>query len=415
QTLSGTINAPPSKNELHRVILCAALADGNSEIQNFNLTNDIMATINAIKILGARVSFIDKKIIINGSSTFSTALPKINCDESSTTLRLLIPMVASRGVRTTFLAKDVLYKKPLFPYFSSLLEHGVAFTNQNLPFTVSGNLTPGKFTLRGDISSQFLSGLLISLPSLKLDSEIILTSPLESSGCVDLTIDVLSKFGIEIIKTNSGFWVPGKQTFKPTNYTITGDWSLASFFAVSGAIGEEISIKGLSIESKQADKSILKVFERFHINHSFEKDCLTVSPSEFSGANIFAAQTPDLVPPISILSAFCKGSSKILGTSRLKYKESNRLKAIYTCLNKFGVEIWDTSDGFIIKGSASLSKCSLNSFADHRVVMAMAIAATVADGKVYISDAQSIHKSYPHFFEDFIKLGGRVNVVDLER
>ena len=412
--LTGTITAPPSKSESHRAIICAALADGNSEIQNVSLSNDVLATINAIKALGARVTFAENKIIINGSSCFATNLAKIDCDESATTLRFLIPLVAAYDIETTFLRKPSLVKRPLDPYYSCLTKQGVNLSNSENPnLEVSGKLQPGKFTLPGDVSSQFISGLLFSLPTLKLDSEIIITSSLESEGYVDLTIDILSKFGITINKTSSGFFIPGKQTFKPANYTVTGDWSAASFFAVAGAIGEKVSIDGLSLNSLQSDKAILKVLEKFQIKYTFENNCLTVFPTEFSGVDIFSAQIPDLVPPISILSALCKGSSKIWGASRLKFKECNRLKAIYSCLKNFGVELEETSDGLLINGTERLFKCSLNSFGDHRIVMAMAIAATVAQGKVTISEAQNIHKSYPNFFEDFIKLGGDVNVVSL--
>jgi len=412
--LSGTITAPPSKSESHRAIICAALADGNSEIQNVSLSNDVLATINAIKVLGARVTFVENKIIINGSPCFATNFAKINCDESATTLRFLMPLVASFGIKTTFIRKASLLKRPLTPYYSCLTKQGVSLSSsETLPLEVSGKLQPGKFALPGNISSQFISGLLFSLPILKHDSEIVLTSPLESSGYVDLTIDILSKFGITINKINSGFFIPGRQTYKPTNYNVTGDWSSASFFAVAGAIGGEVSIDGLSLDSQQSDKAILKILEKFKVKHAFNDNCLTVFPSSFSGADIFSAQIPDLIPPISILSALSNGISKIWGASRLKFKESNRLKAIYSCLENFGVDVQETSDGLIITGTNKLSKCSLNSYGDHRIVMAMAIAATVADGKVKISDAQNIHKSYPDFFEDFIKLGGNVNVVSL--
>ena len=389
--LSGTITAPPSKSELHRAIICAAMAEGPSEINNVSLSNDVLATLNAVKALGASVMFAENKLMINGSSAFKGNKVEIDCDESGSTLRFLIPIVASFGIDATFRGKEGLAKRPLGPYLYTLPEHGVNINfNNRFPLNLSGCLKGGRFAVPGDISSQFISGLLFALPRLSHDSEIYISSPLESSNYVDLTIGILSHFGIEIIKKENTFFIPGKQTFKAATYNVGGDWSSASFFAVAGALCDTVHINGLSVDSLQGDKAILKVLEKYGINYNFSGDMLSVYPSKINPTDIY------------------------WGASRLKYKESNRLKAIFQYLKVFGADLEETDDGFIINGKSEFSKCALKGCNDHRIVMAMAIAATVATGKVSISDAQSIHKSYPNFFEDFIKLGGIVNVISLD-
>lgn len=413
--LSGTITAPPSKSELHRAIICAVMAEGPSEINNVSLSNDILATLNAVKALGASVMFAENKLMINGSSAFKGNKVEIDCDESGSTLRFLIPIVASFGIDATFRGKEGLAKRPLGPYLDTLPGHGVNINfNNRFPLNLSGCLKGGRFAVPGDISSQFISGLLFALPRLSHDSEIYISSPLESSNYVDLTIGILSHFGIEIIKKENTFFIPGKQTFKAATYNVGGDWSSASFFAVAGALGDTVHINGLSVDSLQGDKAILKVLEKYGINYNFSGDMLSVYPSEINPTDIYSAQIPDLVPILSVLAAKANGPSKIWGASRLKYKESNRLRAIFQYLKVFGADLEETDDGFIINGKSEFSKCALKGCNDHRIVMAMAIAATVAAGKVSISDAQAIHKSYPNFFEDFIKLGGIVNVISLD-
>lgn len=415
--LCGIVTVPPSKSELHRVIICAALSKGTSTIYPVELSNDVLATVNAVKALGASAKFIDGKLVVNGNNTFKSKDISINCDESASTLRFLIPISSLSGTEVTFLGSDSLSKRPIDTYLNVLPKQGVSIKlleEKAFPLKVKGKIKPGKIELPGNISSQFISGLLLVLPLLNSDSEIILTTPLESSGYVDLTLDVMKSFSVEVRKTKTGFFIRGSQNYKAREYKIEGDWSSAAFWILAGALGGNIEIKGLSLNSKQPDKSILSVVSRFGGNISFIDDVLKVSGGNLKATEVYSAQFPDLVPVLAILGARSMGLTRIWGASRLKFKESNRLDAMYNCLKKINVNIEKTDDGLLISGGNQFKGSRLDCFEDHRIVMAMAIAGTVSDGKTVLKDAQSIRKSYPEFFDHFERLGGLVNVISLD-
>lgn len=412
--LSGTLDVPPSKSDAHRAIICALLAKDISEIYPIDLSNDIMATINAAKALGASVNLVSNRLIIDSRYAFSKNYITLNCYESGSTLRFLIPIVCAYGVETTFEGMDSLIARPIDVFTKFLPNFGVkCISSGTLPLTVSGNLTSGKFEIPGDISSQFITGLLFALPLLKGDSEIIITTPIESEGYINMTIKTMAQFGVNVTRTENGFKIPGNQKYHSQKYTVEGDWSQAAFFMAAGAIGNSIKIRGLSMDSVQGDKAISKLLYRMGANITYSDNEITVSPGELSGINIFAAQIPDLVPILSILGACAKGTTRISGASRLKYKESDRLCSLYTGLTALGVNVIETDDGLLIDGKPSFEKANLNGFNDHRIVMAFSIAAIKSTGKVCISEAESISKSYPSFFEDYNKLGGIVDVLDI--
>lgn len=416
--LSGTVKIPPSKSELHRAIICASLAKGSTTIYPIELSNDVLATVNAVKALGAQVDFVDGKLLINGNNTFKSISPIINCDESASTLRFLIPFAALSGKNITFLRSKGLSERPLDAYLEALPKQGVDVefeSGENFPVKIKGKLKPGKILIPGNISSQFISGLLMALPILGSDSEIILTSLLESSGYVDMTIDVMRKFSVDVRKTNNGFFIKGNQVYKPQNYEVEGDWSSAAFWILAGALGGNVELEGLNPNSRQPDKAILSVLTRFGAKVEFLGDKLKVFTGNLRATEIYSSQFPDLVPVLSVLAAKSLGMTKIWGASRLRFKESNRIDAIYNCLKNMSVNIEKTTDGLLISGYSSFKSTRISCFKDHRIVMAMAIAATVAEGRVIINDAQSIHKSYPEFFEDFEKLGGKVHVISLDQ
>lgn len=414
QKLSGTIDTPPSKSDTHRAIVCALMAKDISEIYPIDLSHDIMSTINAAEALGAYVKVVKNRLIIDSRGAFSKNYITLNCHESGSTLRFLIPVVSAHGISAQFEGTTSLLSRPMGVYADILPKFGVECTyDGTLPFSVDGQLKPGKFFIPGDVSSQFITGLLLALPILQEDSEIILTTPGESSGYVDMTINTMSKFGVKVIKTESGFKIPGNQRYQAGNYVVEGDWSQAAFFLAAGAIGDPVTVRGLKINSLQGDKAIAKLLYRMGADVKYLEDSVTVSPGILSGINVFAEPTPDLVPILAILGACAHGTTRILGASRLRFKESDRLCAIHDGLKILGVNSTETDDGLLIDGQKHFNKANLNGFNDHRIVMAFSVAAMRASGKVCISSAESISKSYPSFFEDYNKLGGLVNVLDI--
>lgn len=412
--LSGTIDVPPSKSDTHRAIICALMARGISEIYPIDLSNDVMATINAAKTLGADIKIIEDRLIIDSRLAFSKNYITINCNESGSTLRFLVPIVSAYGISAQFEGVNSLISRPMNVYADVLPKFGVKCTyEETLPFVVEGKLKPGTFLISGDISSQFITGLLLALPILQADSEIILANPEEASGYVDMTIKTMAKFGVKIIKNENGFKVPGRQQYRAQDYTIEGDWSQAAFFLAAGAIGESITARGLKMNSLQGDRAISKLLHRMGADVKYSENSITVSPGKLSGFNVFSAPTPDLVPILAILGACADGATRILGASRLKFKESDRLRALHDGLKDLGVNVTETDDGLLIEGRRYFNNINLNGFNDHRIVMAFSIAAIKADGNICISEAESVSKSYPSFFEDYNKLGGRVNVLDI--
>lgn len=412
-SLSGTITAPPSKSETHRAIICALLSRGVCEISPIDLSNDIIATINAAKALGAKVQILNNHLIIDASEKFINYVD-INCFDSASTLRFFIPLCAALGIQASFRGSAALNKRPINPHLSYLPSHGVRYSySGNFPLTLVGKLFPGSFTLPGNISSQFVSGLLMALPLLNSKSEIIISSPLESSPYVDMTIATMEKFGVKVARIANKFIIEGNQKYKPQNYIVEGDWSQAAIFMAAGAIKEPVKILGLNKDSVQGDKAICSFLSRMGSEVKFIDGGIEVIPSTLSGINIYAGQTPDIVPILSVVAAFAKGSTRIWGASRLKIKESNRLRSMFYGLNKLGVTVHEIDDGLLIEGKPNLNPAKLEGYNDHRIVMALSIAACYATGKVLINDAQSISKSYPAFFDDYTKLGGIVNVINM--
>lgn len=406
--LSGKITPPPSKSVAHRLIICASLCDNESVISNISFSKDIIATINAMRSLGAEIETSDDTVIVKGmKSTPETAV--IDCCESGSTLRFLIPIAAALGVDCKFSGEGKLPSRPITPYLSELTANGIKFDyNNTMPFSISGKLKSGIYSLRGDISSQFISGLLFALPLLDGDSEIILTSELESKPYVDITIDALNTFGISVTETPNGYRIKGNQVYKAVDKLVCeADFSQAAFFYVANALGSNIEICGMNEKSSQGDKKIVEILGEIGYNN---KDRVSdLKPFEVSVKDI-----PDLVPILTVLACYCNGESVIYDAKRLRIKESDRLMAISDCLIAMGADIEVFDDKLKIYGGKRLKGTTIDAFNDHRIAMSAAIAATISDGDVIISGAECINKSYPDFFEDYNKLGGKANVINLE-
>lgn len=401
--LRGDLSVPASKSCAHRSIICAALAEGVSHLSGVTMSKDIEATIGAMTALGAEFTVNGGDITVKGTGGRKAHDCVIDCNESGSTLRFIIPIAAALGTNTEFRGRGRLPQRPIDIFIRELGKNGVSFGYQNtMPFTVSGGLKSGRFEIEGDVSSQFITGLLFALPLLDGDSDIVLTSHLESRPYVDITIDTLRRFGVSVTETDEGFRVKGGQRYIARDEHIEGDYSQAAFFCVANALGSEVELHNLVENSVQGDKKILEIISDMCYNGNighYRADCSDI---------------PDLVPILAVLGAFGSGDSVIYNAKRLKIKESDRLQTTAALLNNLGGSVDITDDGLIIHPTGAMHGGTVDSFGDHRIVMAAAIAATAIDGEVVIKGAEAAEKSYPAFFDDYRKLGGKANVIILE-
>lgn len=411
--LKGNIVVPSSKSLGHRGIIAAALSRGISRVDNIQLSKDIEATMEIMKELGAVVNIEDQNLYIDGRKMFSYEKKlDLRCRESGSTLRFLIPLALTKDGDYIFHGEGKLISRPLEPYYEIFEEKGIKYSREEdgLPLKVSGKLTSGTYRVRGDISSQFITGLLFSLPILEGNSRIQITTKLESKGYIDLTLDILKDFGIEIENNNyKEFNIRGAQKYNSRNYYVEGDYSQGAFFLIAGALGSSIVCSGLNKDSLQGDKVILDILEAMGCNMEESEEGIKVNPSKTKGIEIDASNCPDLVPVLTVLASLSEGETKIVNAKRLRIKECDRLYAITKELNKLGANIIELEDSLIISGVNELKGGEVDSHNDHRIVMALAIAATRAKGDVIINNPSAVEKSYPNFFKDYFKLGGEGN------
>ena len=411
-TFDGEVILPPSKSDVHRAIICACLAKGTSVVAPVDFSRDILATIDCMRNLGAEIlSLQENKLYINGKSTFSKTNAELDCDESGSTLRFLIPVAGVGGVTTMFSGKGRLPMRPVGIYLDILPEKGVnCETFGGLPLQINGKLKGGIFKVRGDVSSQFITGLLLALPLAEENSEIILTTPLQSKSYIDMTLNTLSKFGIKIDITPNGYFIKGNQQYKPCQYTCESDWSQAGFFFSAGALGGNVTVRGLSLNSIQGDRAGLEIFKQFGAEIIADEEKITVKATKnaLHGIDINAENIPDLVPILAVTGAFAKGTTRIYHAERLRIKESDRLKAISENLNRIGCDVKETADGLIIHGTETAQGGLTEGYNDHRIVMSMSIAAAKCLNPIEITDRQSIDKSYPQFFNDYQRINGKI-------
>lgn len=390
--LNGTVTAPPSKSAAHRALICSFLSGGGTVKPIIN-SKDMLATLGVTKALK------------NGEKT-------LDCIESGSTLRFMIPVAASMGAEVVFTGSGRLPERPIGEYLDLLPLHGVLCkSGGGLPLEISGRLKNGSYEVSGNVSSQYITGLLLALANLEGDSAVILKTPLESKPYVDMTVKIMADYGVVIKETDFGYLIHGGQKFKKTDYTVEGDWSQAAFFLAAGALGGDITVTGLDMNTAQGDKNIIDVLKSFGAHVEINENSVTCFKSRLKGTVVHAADIPDLVPVLAVLSAFADGKTVIKGAERLRYKESDRIESVVSNLKKMGADVEETADGMIINGKNTLIGAELSGYNDHRIVMAFSIAALFADGETVISDAESINKSYPSFFEDYNRLGGQADVI----
>ncbi len=379
--LSGAITPPPSKSQAHRLLIAAYLAGGAHLVKNLAESQDILATRACMEQLSAH----------------GGGLPHLDCGESGSTLRFLIPVALALRGGGVFTGRGRLMERPQEPYLALFREKGIAYWQEGGVLTVQGSLTPGIYTLPGNVSSQFITGLLYALPLLAGDSEICLTTPLESAGYVDMTMDALRQFGVEAgYDGERRFTIPGGQAYTSCPCAVEPDWSQAGFWYAARGIGNAVETLGMNPDSCQGDR-ILDQWAR--------------QLSQPGEVVLDVSGSPDLVPPIAAWCALREGqTTRLVNAGRLRIKESDRLETVTSELRKLGAEIEEGLDYLTIHGVSRLHGGETTSHNDHRIAMMLAIAATVCTTPVVIAGAEAVEKSYPNFWEHYTALGGRIEV-----
>jgi len=406
--IKGSVNAPSSKSMTQRAIAAALLADGESIIHNPSYCDDSLAAMSIAVGLGARVEPQANELKINGSAILKE--PKLNCGESGLAIRMFSPIAALYPSEITMVGANSLKKRPMFMIEEALNQLGVRCTSSAgfLPLTIQGPLAGGRCEIDGSVSSQLLTGLLMALPLAAKDSEIIVNN-LKSRPYIDMTIQILKSFGISIENSDYKlFVIRGNQKYIPHSYTVEGDWSGGAFLLVAGAINGHLYVKGLRNDSMQSDMAIIKALKQAGAHIIIGEDQIEVTKSELKSFEFDATESPDLFPPLVALASYCEGITAIKGVSRLIFKESDRAKTLKEEFGKMNVKIEIKDDMMYVTGSRPLGG-KVESHDDHRIAMAVAVAALGAKANVYIRDSQCVAKSYPCFFDDLRQLGAIVH------
>jgi 3-phosphoshikimate 1-carboxyvinyltransferase len=410
----GTVRAPGSKAYTHRALLASLLSQGETIIQGASECDDSHRTLEAIRSLGAKVQIQNGRIVSSGTEKLASCIDPIDCGESGASLRFLTAIAGTSPTRITLRASETLAKRPLVPLLKAMETLGASTTiSENKggsEVKVQGPLKGGEAWIRGDISSQFISGLLFAAPLAMTDVTIHVNGRLESRPYVEMSLHVLKRHGISIDVEDNDFRIPAPQKYTGAFHDVPGDFSSAAFLvAGAGIAGEEITVSGLNPGSQEPDAVFLKVIDRMGLEFRNVGQTLEVRGSKLEAFDFDAVNNPDLVPPLEVLGCFAKGTSEIRGVKRLRYKETNRLQTIPAELVKMGAKITVNDDVVKVRGGG-LVGCELDSKHDHRVAMSCAIASIGARGDSSIHNAEAVSKSYPEFFQDLTRLGVDLNV-----
>ena len=404
---SGNITIPPSKSLAHRAIICACLAPGRSVISNIDYSVDIRATIEGMRHLGASIKEDKDTLFIDGIETFQYDGDVVNCHESGSTLRFFLPLFSLTGKRATFSGSKRLIERPQNVYEMLFQEQGIDFVRTYPNIIIDGRLKPGELTLKGNVSSQFITGLLFALPLLEADSKIHIEPPFESRSYVDLTIQMLKRFQI-IVEYEDAYTlaIKGNQQYQPTDVLVEGDYSQLVFWASLGVLNHSVETHGLDLHSLQGDKKTIDIFQSMNAGIKVLDDGYQFCPGTLNGTVIDLNDCPDLGPMLFALATQANGKTTFQNAGRLRIKESDRIEAMETELKKLGCSISSTFGTVTITGPVKLQgNVTLHGHNDHRIVKALSILATIADEPITIDDAQAISKSYPGFFKDLASCG----------
>ena len=414
--IKGKMKSIPSKSLLHRAIILSGIAkDRETILEQVNtISEDIEATLTCMEKLGAKTKVEGDSIRITSLGNIEKSKVELHCGESGTTLRLLLPLVSIFSKEATVDCFEGLRKRPIKELIETLEESGLYFKEKGFPIKISGNINSDFFRISGDISSQYVSGLLLLSSLLDQKSSIYLTTKLKSRAYVNITIKVLRDFGIIVNELQEGvFEIYGgrDKILPPKEYQIEGDWSNAAFFLVGGCLGDSIKMSGLNLESSQGDKKLVEILKKAGAVLTCSNGCISSNRSHLSSFELDFSETPDLFPILSVVASLSKGQSILKGGERLKFKERNRIESTFQMLKSLGADVKKREDGLIIQGKEILDGGIVNSFNDHRIVMSATMASIKCKEPVSIVNAGAVKKSYPNFFADFKKVGGIFNVI----
>ena len=409
--VSGNVQVPPSKSVAHRMLICAALSDAPCTIVCQSVNRDMEATMNCLNALGANITYADGKFSVQPITEVRKGAT-LDCGESGSTLRFLLPVAAALEADTTFIGQGRLPERPLSPLYEEMTAHGVKMTeNGHMPLKCSGNLPAGLYTIDGGVSSQFISGLLMALPLTGIQSKIAVTGKQESASYIGLTLNALGQFGIEIQSTTDGYIIPSGQEFTTpaTQVAVEGDWSAAAFWLTAGVAGSKpVTCTGLNYEcSAQGDRRIVDVLRKMGADIATAGNTVTARPSSLTAAQIDCADIPDLVPILAVAASSAQGTTIFDNIRRLRIKESDRVQSILQLLGMAGIYAFASDNTLTVTGGPARS-CTYDPSGDHRMAMAAAVLASAKNVKITISDAECTAKSYPAFFDDYNALGGIV-------
>ncbi len=408
--LGGSLAAIPSKSNVHRLLICAGLADRPSSLVCPVVSEDIEATTRCLSALGAKVRTNEGIISIwpvRRGKDFSTVLDP---GESGSTYRFITPLASALGASARFSLHGKLPSRPMEPLWNEMERHNVSISGRGTASpSISGRLTPGEYRVRGDISSQFFTGLLFALPLLDGDSRVSVLGRLDSASYIDMTLESLRAFSVKIFRDGQDFIVPGNQKYiAPRKLAAEGDWSNSAFWLCAGAARGRVAVSGLKKFSRQGDKAILKILHRMGANISCGNGKVIVESRPLNGCTIDVGGTPDLVPAVAVAAAAARGTTRILNAGRLRLKESDRIESLCAALKALGGRAYSHIDSIIIEGTGSLRGGTVDACGDHRIAMFAAAASVLCSERVKIIGAEAVNKSYPGFFDDFAALGGKV-------
>ncbi|MDO5689643.1 MAG: 3-phosphoshikimate 1-carboxyvinyltransferase [Tissierellia bacterium] len=406
--LGGEIKAIPSKSYAHRALICAALAEKPSRVYFSESSEDIDRTIDCLVQLGAKITRDE-----DGALVSPILVPRENAvldvGESGSTLRFLLPVAAALPGDYSFTGSGRLPERPITELIQLLREGGAIFEKNQIPLTVSGKFKGGSFSLPGDVSSQYISGLLMASPLFEEDLVLTLKSPLESKGYVDMTLEVIQTFGGEAKETEAGY-IAQNEPFWGCEYLVEGDWSNAAFFLVAGALGPGVRMTGLKKFSRQGDSKILPVLRDFGAKVHWEGEVLIIEGDLRRPVQVDLSEMPDSLPALSLLAASVQeGVSRFYNGKRLRLKESDRLHSVATMIKNLGGQAIELGEELKVIGTGGLTGGRTDSFGDHRIAMATAIAASISTRTIELENPEAVNKSYPKFFEDYQKLGGQIH------
>lgn len=400
---TGKVKAISSKSHVHRLLICSALSKEYTIIKDVTFSKDILATINCLNGFLADIKIENNDVYIFPYDT-PVENKVLDLNESGSTYRFLVPIVCALGIKASFVGAKRLEERPLSPLYELLVEHGANLSEKGVfPLICNNKISAGMYSISGEISSQFISGLIFALPLLDGDSVISVTGKMESYPYIKMTLDAVKLFGIEIVEENNKFIVKGNQKYiSPQTIVAEGDWSNAAFYACMGAVSKEgITIENLNPNSLQGDKEILNILSKMGADITWKNDIVTIKKCQFNGIEIDASQIPDLVPVLATISTIAKGKTVIRNAERLRIKESDRIESVYSMLKNLGADVNKTDDSFIISGKEKINGGTVASENDHRIVMSAAVAASISTNSVFINGEEAVTKSYPNFFDDF--------------